>query len=376
MSSRTERSRVVVTGAGGFIARNLRARLAEFDRVDVVSVTREDDADGLAAKLAGAGLVFHLAGANRPDNDTGYFADNVDFTRTLCELAARVAPPPAIVLSSSIQAALDNPYGESKRLAEEIVAGYGGETGARFHILRLPAVFGKWARPNYNSVVATICHNAARGLPAPTVDVSVRLRLVYIDDVVAALLDLIGSERDSGFVDVGPVCETTLGDVVAMVRSFSGGRRTPLVPQAASGLARALHATYLSYLEPRDFVYELPVGRDVRGNFVELVKTADSGQISYFTARPGVTRGGHYHHTKTERFFVLSGTARFGFRNVDTGETFATESSGGEAAVIEVPPGWAHTVTNVGQGDLVCVVWANEAFDPARPDTVPFPVRQ
>lgn len=370
MSSRTERQRVVVTGAAGFIARNLRARLAELDRVEVVPVTREDDAKSLAAKLVGADLVFHLAGANRPADDSGYFADNAAFTRTLCDLAARVAPPPAIVFSSSVQAALDNPYGESKRLAEEAVAAYGAATGARFHLLRLPNVFGKWARPDYNSVVATVCHNAARGLPPPEGDAAVPLRLVYIDDVVAALVDLIGAGRPSGFAEIGPVHDTTLGDVVATVAGFAACRGTPFVPRAGSGLARALHATFLSYLEPAAFAYNVPVRGDARGDFVEMLKTGDSGQVSYFTARPGVTRGGHFHHTKTERFVVVSGTARFGFRNVDTGETFATEARGGEGQVIEIPPGWAHDVTNVGAGDLVCVVWANEVFDPVHPDTV------
>lgn len=370
MSSRTERSRVVVTGAGGFIARNLRAWLAEFDHVDVVGVTRADDAESLAAKLAGAEIVFHLAGANRPADVSGYLADNAAFTRTLCNLAARAVPPPAIVFSSSAQATLDNPYGKSKRLAEEAVAAYGAATGARFHILRLPNVFGKWARPNYNSVVATVCHNAARGLPPPEGDAAVPLRLVYIDVVVEALLDLIGSDRGSGFVDVGPVHDTTLGAVVAAVADFSACRGTPAVPRAGSGLAQALHATFLSYLAPHDFAYRIPVRGDARGEFVEMLKTGDSGQVSYFTAGPGVTRGGHFHHTKTERFVVVSGTARFGFRNIDTGEAFATVASGGEGRVIEIPPGWAHDVTNVGAGDLVCVVWANEVFDPSRPDTV------
>ncbi len=370
----TERRRVVVTGAGGFIARNLRARLAELGRVDVVCVTREDDADRLAAKLAGADFIFHLAGANRPADDAGYFADNAGFTTTLCALAARAERPPAIVFSSSVQATLDNPYGESKRLAEEIVAGYGRTTGARFYLLRLANVFGKWSRPNYNSVVATVCHNAARGLPPPEGDASNPLRLVYIDDVVEAFLELIGSDRESGYLDVGPVHETCLGDVIAMVRSFAGGRRTPTVPSAGSGLARALHATYLSFLEPHDFAYKVPVRSDARGDFVEMLKTGDSGQVSCFTARPGVTRGGHYHHTKSERFVVVSGTARFGLRNVDTGETFETTAKAGEGQIVEIPPGWAHDVTNVGESDLVCVVWANEVFDPAHPDTVASPV--
>jgi len=370
----TERRRVVVTGAGGFIARNLRARLAELGRVDVLPITRDDDADRQAEMLARADFIFHLAGANRPKDASGFTEDNVRLTRQICERAARSAQPAPIVFSSSVQATRDDPYGESKRLAEEIVADYGRTTGARFHLLRLTNVFGKWSRPNYNSVVATVCHNAARGLPPPEGDASTPLRLVYIDDVVDALLDLIGSDRESGYMDVGPVHETCIGDVIAMVRSFAEGRRTPTVPGAGSGLARALHATYLSFLEPHDFAYKVPVRSDARGDFVEMLKTGDSGQVSCFTSRPGVTRGGHYHHTKSERFVVVNGTARFGLRNVDTGESFETTAKAGEGQVVEIPPGWAHDVTNVGDSDLVCVVWANEVFDPAHPDTVPSPV--
>ncbi|HHZ08724.1 MAG TPA: SDR family oxidoreductase [Rhizobiales bacterium] len=371
MPSRTERRRVVVTGADGFIARNLRARLAEVEGIDVLPVTRADDAAALARKMARADVVFHLAGASRPADVSGFAEDNVGFTRAVCDLAARCERPPVIVFSSSVQAALDNPYGTSKRLAEEIVAGYGQETGARFHILRLANVFGKGARPDYNSVVATICRNAARGLPPPEGDAAVPLRLVYIDDVVEALVDLIDADRPSGFVEIGSVHEVTLGEVVALVAGFAACRRTPFVPRAGSGLARALHATFLSYLEPAAFAYNVPVRSDARGDFVEMLKTGDFGQVSCFTARPGVTRGGHFHHTKTERFVVVSGTARFRLRNVDTGETFATTAKAGEGQVLEIPPGWAHDVTNVGEGDLVCVVWANEDFDPARPDTVP-----
>lgn len=374
MSSRTERQRVVVTGADGFIARNLRARLLGLGQVDVLPVTRSDDADMLARTLARADFVFHLAGANRPSHSSAFAEDNVRFTRRICALAARSPKPAAIVFSSSVHATRDTPYGESKRQAEEVVAGYGRTTGARFHLLRLTNVFGKWSRPNYNSVVATVCHSAARGLPPPDGDASDPLRLLYIDDLVEALLDLLGSDRESGYVDVGPVHETTLGEVIGMVRSFVEGRRTPAVPRAGSGLARALHATCLSYLAPGDFAYDLPVRSDARGDFVEMLKTADSGQVSYFTARPGVTRGGHYHHTKSERFVVVGGTARFALRNVDTGETFATVAKAGEGRVVEIPPGWAHDVTNIGDDDLVCVVWANEIFDPAHPDTVPSPV--
>ncbi len=371
----TKRRCILVTGANGFIGRNLCVRLAERDDVDVLRITRDSPEDSLAKGLMRADIVFHLAGVNRPKDEADFARENVGFTARLCDLAAKAACPPRIAFTSSIQTVLDNGYGRSKREAEALVAAYGKTAGVAVDILRLPNVFGKWARPNYNSVVATICHNAALGLPAPTGDLSTPLKLVYIDDVTCVLSDLVGSESASGRIDVGPVHNTTLGQVIDIVRDFAESRHRLAAPRAGSGLTRALYATYLSYLVPKNFGYDIPVHRDARGEFVEMLKTEESGQISYFTAWPGVTRGEHYHHSKTEKFLVIRGTARFGFRNIDTGEIFETVSRGGDAHVVESVPGWAHEVTNVGHDELICMLWSSEIFDPSRPDTHPSKVR-
>lgn len=363
--------RIAITGADGFIGRNLAVRLREAGHTDIVPIVRDTPSAELANVLAGVGLVFHLAGVNRPTDPAEFVTGNTDFTSELCDALAALPVPPRIVLSSSTQAMHDNPYGTSKRRAEQIVATYGARTGANAYVFRLTNVFGKWSRPNYNSAVATFCHNIARNLPISVNDPFAPLRLVYIDDVVEAFLALAdATEAPGGFCDVEPVYETTVGAVADMIQSFPASRENLTTPPVGTGLARALHATYLSFLEPDAFTYKVPVHADPRGSFVEMLKTADSGQFSYFTAHPGITRGEHYHHSKTEKFLVIKGTASFGFRQIVTGETFALTTSGGEATIVETIPGWAHNVTNIGDDELVVMLWANEIFDRARPDTI------
>jgi len=368
--------RIAITGADGFIGRNLAIRLGEAGHVDIVPIVRETPRAELAGRLAGVDLVFHLAGVNRPADPSEFATGNADFTQELCEALAALPRPPRMVLSSSTQATLDNPYGRSKRRAEEIVEDYGARAGAKVHVFRLTNVFGKWSRPNYNSAVATFCHNIARGLPISVNDPKAPLRLVYIDDVVEAFLALVDdAAAPGGFAEVKPVFETTVGEVADLIRSFPASRDNLTTPPVGAGLARALHATYLSFLEPAAFTYKVPVHSDPRGSFVEMLKTGDSGQFSYFTAHPGITRGEHYHHSKTEKFLVIKGTASFGFRQIVTGETFELVARGGEATIVETIPGWAHNVTNIGDDELVVMLWANEIFDRARPDTIPARVK-
>lgn len=363
--------RIAITGADGFIGRNLAVRLGEAGHADIVPILRDTPRTELADRLTGVDLVFHLAGVNRPTDPTEFATGNADFTGALCAALAALPAPPRIVLSSSTQAARDNPYGQSKRRAEEIVEAYGKRTGAKVHIFRLTNVFGKWSRPNYNSAVATFCHNIARGLPINVNDPAAPLRLVYIDDVVETFLALANDADAPGrFAEVEPVYETTVGAVADMIRSFPASRDNLTTPPVGAGLARALHATYLSFLGPASFTYTVPVHSDSRGSFVEMLKTGDSGQFSYFTAHPGIMRGEHYHHSKTEKFLVIKGMARFGFRQIVTGETFELVTRGGEATIVETIPGWAHNVTNIGDDELVVMLWANEVFDRARPDTI------
>lgn len=367
--------RIVVTGGAGFLGRNLRLRLAELGHTNVQSIDRESPAAALPSIVADADFVFHLAGVNRPDDPSEFDAGNRAYTEALCDALAATGRAVPLVLTSSTQATLDNPYGVSKRAAEAAVAQYAAATGAAVWQFRLTNVFGKWARPNYNSAVATFCHNIARGLPIAINNPAAPLRLVYVDDVVDALaarLNATGSGLQDA--DVRPVYETSVGAVAEMLRAFAESRATGIIPRVGNGLERALYATYVSYLPTDAFAYSLRRHADPRGVFAEMLKTTDSGQFSFFTAAPGVTRGRHYHHTKTEKFLVLQGRARFGFRNVDTDERHAIEVSGAESRVVETVPGWAHDVTNIGDVELICMLWANEIFDPAAPDTFAAPV--
>ena len=363
--------RIVVTGGDGFIGRNLRVRLAELGHTEVISIGRGTTEAALRTALAEADLVFHLAGVNRPKDDREFDTGNAGFTARICaglEGAARRIP---LVFSSSTQAEGDNPYGRSKRAAEVEVERYGAVTRSPVFILRLTNVFGKWCRPNYNSAVATFCHNLARGLPIVIDDPAAALNLVYIDDAVTAmirLLDPVGIQP--GRVDVGPTYATTVGEVAAILHSFAAIRTTNVVPPVGAGLARALYATYLSYLLPADFSYGLARHTDPRGTFVEMLKTTTCGQFSYFTAPPGITRGEHYHHSKTEKFLVVKGTARFCFRHIITNETHELVVEGEAARVVETVPGWAHNITNVGSEEMVVMLWASEIFDPQHPDTI------
>lgn len=363
--------RIAITGAGGFIGRNLEMRLGEAGYSQIERIQHDAPYTELVRRLSGSDIVFHLAGVNRPTDPADFETGNAVFTTALCDALAKMPKPPRIVLSSSTQAALENRYGESKRRAEEVVENYSARTGAKAYIFRLTNVFGKWSRPNYNSAVATFCYNIAHGLPITVNDSATPLRLVYVDDVVDAFLALVDDEAaPSGFVEAGPIYETTVGNVADMIQSFCRSRQDLTTLPVGRGLPRALHATYLSFLNPANFTYSVPVHSDPRGSFVEMLKTHDSGQFSYFTALPGVTRGEHYHHSKTEKFLVIRGTASFAFRQVVTGETFEVVTRGGEATIVETVPGWAHNVTNIGRDELIVMLWANEIFDRERPDTI------
>lgn len=369
--------KVLITGADGFIGRNLRLHLAQRGTMQLETFVRGDSPADLRAKVRDADFVFHLAGANRPKDPAEFEVGNHGVTAELCsavgESVAATGRRPVLVLASSTQAAVENPYGVSKRRAEETLRSAVRELGLTAHIFRLPNVFGKWCKPNYNSVVATFCHNIARDLPIQVNAAATPLRLVYVDDVVGQFLAIIDGESPaqdaSGFALVSPEYTATVPQLAEQIRAFRDSRETLITEPVGAGLVRALHASYLSYLPKEAFSYALERHTDPRGVFVEMLKTRDSGQFSFFTAHPGVTRGGHYHHTKTEKFLVIQGTARFRFRHMDTGETHQIETRGVQPEVVETVPGWTHDVTNVGEDELIVVLWANEIFDRARPDT-------
>ena len=363
--------RIVVTGADGFIGQNLLVRLRELGHTNVICVTRATTPGQFQEWVAGADFVYHLAGVNRPKTPGEFAAGNTGVTEHLCAALVMANRRVPVVYASSTQAELDNPYGRSKRAAEDALLRYRSEHGAPVHLFRLTNVFGKWCRPDYNSAVATFCHNIARGLPIAVNDPNAVLRLVYVDDVIEAFAGLLCTPAAAGgFCEAGPTFATTVGEVVAMLREFAQSRSTLVTPRVGAGFVRALYSTYISYLPPELFAYGVPRHGDPRGVFVEMLKTPDCGQFSFFTAHPGITRGEHYHHSKTEKFLVIKGTAHFGFRHIVTGETYEIAVRGDESRVVETVPGWTHNITNIGEDEMIVMLWANEIFDRARPDTV------
>lgn len=370
--------KVLITGSDGFIAKNLALGLQQRQNIQVITFNRDSKLEDLPILIETADFIFHLAGINRPQDSAEFESGNVDLSGLVCDsirksIDKRKRHVP-IVFSSSIHAGSDNEYGRTKLAAESIFSALADDTGNPVFICRLPGVFGKWAKPNYNSVVATFCYNIARGLPITINDQQHLLRLVYIDDVVEKFINLLDTyvhlEAKQHYINVEPEYVVALGEIAESIISFRNSRDSLELDRVGTGFLRALYSTYVSYLPNQEFSYPVKQHTDPRGSFVELFKSKDSGQVSYFTAHPGFTRGGHYHHTKTEKFMVVSGTARFRFRHMLTEEYYETVTSGDKPVIVETIPGWAHDVTNIGNDELMAIVWANEVFDPAHPDTI------
>lgn len=374
--------RVLITGANGFVGKNLQLRLGERKDVEVVCFTREHTQGDLPHLLEGVEFVFHLAGVNRPQDPHEFVTGNTELTAALVEAVAGEmlvrGRKLSIVYTSSTQAAFDNPYGSSKRAAEVALQDFSAHSAAVVHVFRLPNVFGKWCRPNYNSAVATFCYNTARGLPIHIKDPAAAVTLVHVDDVVERFIQLLAGAEAAldaeGFATITPQYTTTVGELARLIEIFRASRHTLMTERVGTGFVRALYSTYVSYLPPESFAYSVPMHRDTRGVFVELLKTPDCGQFSYFTAHPGITRGGHYHHTKTEKFLVLKGEARFKFRHMQTGATHELTTSDAKAEVVETVPGWTHDITNIGSDEMLVLLWANEVFERDRPDTYTCPL--
>ncbi|AHZ68787.1 NAD-dependent epimerase/dehydratase [Pseudomonas mandelii JR-1] len=367
--------KVLITGANGFVGQNLISHLSEKADVEVVRFTREDSLERLPGLVAQVDFVFHLAGVNRPLDPQEFHTGNTDLTRALCEAIRASGRRIPVLYTSSSQAELDNPYGNSKLGAEQVLIDLNSTYGSAIHLFRLPNVFGKWARPNYNSAVATFCNNVARDLPIQINDPQARINLVYIDDVIAHFIAVMeGKKAGSPFVDVKPQYSITVGALAEQLAAFRDSRKSMITEPVGTGLVRALYSTYLSYLPPERFTYEVPKHGDPRGVFVEMLKTQDSGQFSYFTAHPGITRGGHYHHSKTEKFLVIKGTACFRFRHIVSGEFYELVTTGETPEIVETVPGWTHDITNTGAEEMIVMLWANEIFDREEPDTFASPV--
>jgi UDP-2-acetamido-2,6-beta-L-arabino-hexul-4-ose reductase len=368
--------KVVVTGAKGFIGRNLCAALKLRPDVELTEVDLGDPPDRVHAALQEAELVFHLAGVNRPERVEEFSAGNAGFTAEVVGALERAGRRAKILLSSSIQAEQENPYGLSKRAAEQEIRRYCERSGAEGVVHRLKNVFGKWCRPNYNSVVATFCHNVARGLPIQVSNPANVVHLTYVDDVVAALVAEVGAASRPGYRLAEPLAshEITLGELVRLVESFRAHRSTLLLPDYGSRLVRALYATYLSYVPPDECGYRLPIRADDRGSLAEFVKSPHFGQIFVSRTRPGITRGNHYHHTKAEKFMVVQGEGVVRLRHVHDEAITEFVLRGEDYRVVDIPPGYTHSIENTGHGELVTLFWSSETFDPSSPDTIFDPV--
>lgn len=376
--------KVLITGSNGFIGSNLQLHLVGRKNIEVRTFSREQNVDALQELVRDIDIIFHLAGINRPVNVDEFQLGNVDLTSEICDAitveARRTGNKPKLIYASSIQASEDNEYGISKRLAEQVVFEINAKIGIATYIYRLPNVFGKWAKPNYNSVVATFCHNIARGFPIRVDDSEAPIDLLYVEDLIYSFLCLVDGievmRNLDGFVIVGPIYKVKVGEIANWIQAFKNSRVDLVIDYVGSGLMRALYSTYVSYMPAEFFSYLLPRYSDPRGVFVEVLKTSNCGQFSYFTAGPGVTRGGHYHHTKTEKFLIVRGRASFKFKNMHSNEYHELVVTDEESRVIETIPGWAHDITNIGNDDLIVMLWANELFDGSKPDTFPCSIKK
>ena len=363
--------KALVTGAKGFLGKNLAVSLAQLTNTETYLYDLDTDAALLNAYAGECGFVFHLAGVNRPQRTEEFKEGNRDFTLHLLDALGRRQSRAPVLFASSIQAAAGSPYGQSKKAAEDAVFAYGQEQGVPVYVYRLPNVFGKWCRPNYNSVVATFCHNIARGLPIAVNDPGAKMQLVYVDDVVAEFLRAMeGKPNQSGpYCSVEPVYQATVGTVAEWIGSFQSSRESNTIPDLGDPFAKALYATYLSYLPEDGFIRPLKMNAGHRGSFTELFHTADRGQFSVNVSKPGIVKGNHWHHTKHETFIVVSGRGVIRLRKVGETQVLSHLVSGDKLEAVDIPPGYTHSIENLGSADMVTVIWASENFDPSRPDT-------
>lgn len=373
---------ILVTGAKGFVGKNLCCTLKNI--ADGKDKTREisgditvfeydidSSRDELDEYCSKADFVFNLAGVNRTNDEKDFYNGNFGFASTLLETLKKYNNKCPVMLSSSVHAAGDTPYGRSKKAGEELFFEYGRQTGAKTYVYRFPHLFGKWCRPNYNSATATFCNNIALGLPITVSDPSITLTLVYIDDLVDELIRaLCGKPTKDGDYCVVPVyAMKTLGEITELLYSFKNSRQTLAVPKSDDEFEKKLYATYLSYLPVDDFSYPLKMNCDARGSFTEIIRTTGNGQFSVNVSKPHIVKGNHWHNTKNEKFLVVSGSGVIRFRKIGEQAVHEYFVSGDELRVVDIPTGYTHNIENLGEDDMVTFMWANECFDPNKPDT-------
>lgn len=367
--------RILITGGRGFLGRNLTAHLHERKDCSVVIFNKYDSITNLKKWLLEADVIFHLAGVNRPENPIDYETGNAVLTEQICQILMNGRHFPKIVFSSSIQVNLNNPYGASKAKAEKSLRCFADRTGACVRIYRLKHLFGKWCRPNYNSVTATFCHNIANDLPIIVSDPAFELELCYVDDVVQAFMSEINSDQAAGEPETAiQSYRVQLGNLAGRIQAFHEMSTSLELPDFADSFNRALYATYLSYVPLNKLQHNLEIKSDARGSLAEFIKQSHLGQLFVSRTRPGVTRGNHYHHAKTEKFFVVEGDGLIRMRAIQSEVVNEYLVSGSAYEVIDIPPGFTHSITNVGTGEMVTLFWASEVFNPNRPDTYYLPV--
>ncbi len=364
--------RVLVTGSNGFIGQNLLQALKRFKNMEPLTIDKVDSPDKLESHLKKADFIFHLAGVNRPENTGEFATGNTELTRTITTILLRLGKTPGIVFSSTIHANSDTPYGQSKKKAEGILLDFSQKTGAPVYIYRLPNVFGKWCRPNYNSAVATFCHNISHGLPISISDPDKEIDLAYIDHVVDAFVNIMlnpPKHLENLNLEVSRVFRITLGKLVDIIFQFKNMRETLVVPDLSDELTKNLYTTYISHLDTKDFSYSLDTKTDQRGSLTELIKSHHFGQMVVSKTNKGFFRGNHYHDSKVEKFCIIRGKALVKFRDIRNSEAFSYTVSGDCPVIIDVPPGYTHSVENLSDEELIIIFWANEIFDSQKPDT-------
>lgn len=363
---------ITVTGAGGFIGKNLIDRLHREKGVSVRQYHHQDDLSLLYKYLNDSDIIYHLAGVNRPTNKAEFASVNKGLTESIVNYLKEHHKTPKIIFSSSMQAEIDTPYGLSKKAAEEVLQNYSMETGAEVYIYRLPGVFGKWCRPHYNSVVATFCHEISHNKDITVHDAGKMLELVYIDDVVDSFIDCLYQKRTEKtfYYSIRQTFHTTVGELAQKLYEIKEIRHSLIIPDLSDPFTKYLYTTYLSYLETNNFSYELPVHRDARGSLVELIKSHQAGQVFISTSHKGVIRGNHYHHTKVEKFCVIKGEATIKLRKIDSEKLITYHVTDQNFEIVDIPPGYTHSIENVTDGEMIVLFWANELFDPDNPDTI------
>ncbi|MCM3722108.1 capsular polysaccharide biosynthesis protein CapF [Solibacillus isronensis] len=363
--------KILVTGANGFVGKNLVAELKNIGDNEIFEITRESDYSLLEKYTKECEFVFHLAGVNRPKDEDEFMKGNFGLSSQLLQLLKKHKNKAPVLLTSSIQAEKDNPYGRSKKAGEDLLFDYFKETDVKVYVYRLPNLFGKWSKPNYNSVVATFCHNIAKGADIQINNPDTELNLCYIDDVLEEFLRALEGKptMQGDFCIVSETHNIKLGELGDLINGFKKSRKNLSIPNMENALTKKLYSTYLSFLPEDQFSYDLKMNSDHRGSFTEFMRTPERGQVSINVSKPGITKGNHWHHTKNEKFLVVSGEGLIRFRKIDSNKIIEYRVSGKNLQVVDIPTGYTHSIVNVGENDLVTVMWANECFDPEKPDT-------